>query len=140
MKISEDSIQQHLFSAYAQLSGFVPEFEWFFHVPNGGSRHPREAVKLKHMGVRPGVPDILLPVAKQGYYGLAIELKSGKNKPTEHQLKWIEYLRSQNWYVTVCYSWEDALYCSLLYCQHDPNRYSIHASSIDLFSDLHKQV
>lgn len=126
MKIQEDVIQQHLFEAYQRLSGQVPEFNWFFHVPNGGSRNIREAVKFKAMGVKAGVPDILLPVPRQGYNGLAIELKSGKNKPTEHQLRWIEFLKEQHWYVMVCNSWEDALYLSLLYCEHDPQKYSIH--------------
>ena len=123
MKISEDRIQQHLFEAYARLSGQLPEFDWFFHIPNGGSRNIREAIKFKSMGVKPGIPDIILPVAKQGYHGLAIELKAGKNKPTEHQLRWIEFLRSQQWYVAVCYSWEDALYCSILYCELNPNTF-----------------
>ena len=41
--------------------------EWFreafpgvliYHVPNGGKRNPREAAKLKSMGVVPGIPDL----------------------------------------------------------------------------------
>ena len=88
------------------------------------------------MGVKPGVPDIILPVAKQGYHGLAIELKAGKNKPTEHQLRWIEFLRSQHWYVAVCYSWEDALYCSILYCELNPQHFSIHTQKPQEFIGL----
>lgn len=136
MKIQEDVIQQHLFEAYQRLSGQVPEFNWFFHVPNGGSRNIREAVKFKAMGVKAGVPDILLPVARQGFNGLAIELKSGKNKPTEHQLRWIEFLKEQHWYVRVCNSWEDALYLSLLYCERDPQQFSIHTQDHRSFDGL----
>jgi len=32
----------------------------FFHVPNGGRRNPREAKKLKAMGTRPGVADLVI--------------------------------------------------------------------------------
>ena len=38
-----------------------PELALLFHPPNGGSRHIAEATKLKAMGVRKGVPDLLLP-------------------------------------------------------------------------------
>jgi hypothetical protein len=37
-----------------------PALKMLFHVPNGGSRHVAEAVKLKAMGTRQGVPDLLL--------------------------------------------------------------------------------
>ena len=41
-----------------------PELELLHHVPNGGSRNKAEAVKLKQMGVKAGVPDLHLPVPK----------------------------------------------------------------------------
>lgn len=54
----------------------APDLLWF-HVPNGGYRHPREAKKLKDMGVMPGVPDLafVLPDGRSAF----IELKAGKN-------------------------------------------------------------
>lgn len=48
----------------------------FFHIPNGGSRHIAEAVKLKMMGVKKGIPDIFIHVAKFPHHGLFIEMKS----------------------------------------------------------------
>lgn len=60
-----------------------------FHVPNGGTRNVREAAKLKEMGVRPGVPDLMLVLPRHGYHYLALELKVGKNKQTENQ-KWYQ--------------------------------------------------
>lgn len=54
----------------------------WFHVPNGGKRNGREAGRLKRMGVRPGVADLLF------FWGRdkgAIELKAGKNKQTDTQ-------------------------------------------------------
>lgn len=55
----------------------------YWHVPNGGRRHPAEARKFKDMGVRPGVPDLCFVLAG-GLSGF-IELKAGKNtlEPTQ---------------------------------------------------------
>ena len=136
MKISEDTIQRHLFNAFAHFEGQVPEFKWFFHVPNGGTRNIREAVKFKSMGVKSGVPDILLPVSRKGYNGLAIELKAGKNKPSENQLVWIDFLQNSNWYVTVCYTWEEAAYCALLYCGKQPSDFSIQIDNEEKYDVL----
>lgn len=41
------------------------------HIPNGGSRRNKfEGYRLKRQGVRPGVSDLLLPVARGGHFGL----------------------------------------------------------------------
>lgn len=47
--------------------------------PNGGRRNKAEAAKLKAMGVRKGIPDLFLPIPRQGYHGLYIETKKIKN-------------------------------------------------------------
>ena len=46
------------------MEGRWPELEYIYHVPNGGSRNSREAANLKAQGVKPGVPDLELPVAR----------------------------------------------------------------------------
>ena len=48
-------------------SNAYPDLELLYHVPNGGSRNKAEASKLKRMGVRAGVPDLVLPVPRAGY-------------------------------------------------------------------------
>lgn len=57
-----------------------------FAIPNGGKRDAREAAHMKRQGVRAGVPDLCVPVARGGFHGLYIEMKVGKNKPTDKQL------------------------------------------------------
>ena len=47
-----------------------------YHVPNGGHRHVLVAMKLKEQGVKAGVPDLVLPMARGGYFGLYIEFKA----------------------------------------------------------------
>lgn len=47
-----------------------------YHVPNGGHRLKSVAAKLKGQGVKAGVSDIVLPMARGGYFGLYIEFKA----------------------------------------------------------------
>ena len=77
-------------------------------IPNGGKRDKRTAVALKRQGVKAGVPDICLPVARNGYHGLYIELKAGKNKATKNQEKWQVFLNDQGYYAVICYGWREA--------------------------------
>lgn len=47
-----------------------PELALLYHVPNGGSRNKIEAARLRAQGVKSGVPDLCLPVARGGNHGL----------------------------------------------------------------------
>lgn len=85
-----------------------PELSLLFAIPNGGLRSKATAAKLKAEGVKAGVPDICLPVARGEYHGLWIELKAGRNKPTPQQVQWHMRLSQQGYRVAVCYGWEAA--------------------------------
>lgn len=104
----ESGNQEALFEWANYQLWHMPELEYMFHVPNGGKRDKATAIALKRQGVKAGVPDIFLPVPRNGYHGLCIELKAGKNKPTQNQKKWIEFLNKQGYYAVVCYGWEEA--------------------------------
>lgn len=101
--------QQHLFQWATFMSGRYPELRYLYHIPNGGSRNKKEAVNLKRQGVRAGVPDLDLPVARKGYHGLRIEMKYGSNRPTKEQREWLGFLKKQGYATAVCYSWQDAV-------------------------------
>ncbi|MCC6454161.1 MAG: VRR-NUC domain-containing protein [Caldilineaceae bacterium] len=82
-----------------------PRWGLIFAIPNGGHRNPIVAAKLKAEGVRKGVLDLMIPVARHGYHGLFIELKAEDNKPTQEQLDWIRSLRAQGYRCEVI--WDD---------------------------------
>jgi len=65
------------------LNIVAPDLVWYA-VPNGGFRNPREARKLKDMGVRPGVADLafVLPTGAAAF----IELKAGKGRQSPTQM------------------------------------------------------
>jgi hypothetical protein len=74
-----------------------PGLELLFHVPNGGLRDKATAGKLKAMGTRAGVPDLILPIARRGFNGLFLELKVGRNTLTMLQRHWLEVLAAQGY-------------------------------------------
>jgi len=87
-----------------------PELRLLFHAANGGRRNKAEAARLKAQGVKAGVPDILLDVARGGYHGLRIELKrdDGKSNPTAEQQRWLDNLAEQGYMAMVCHGWWEA--------------------------------
>lgn len=108
-KRSEHSEQVFVFQWADLQMGKWPELEFMFHVPNG----MKTTAKIKHMfkqaGLRPGCPDIWLPVPRRGYNGLVIELKLPGQKPRDNQVRWLDFLSSQNWFATTCEGGDDAV-------------------------------
>lgn len=94
----------------------VPELKWIFAVPNGGQRDKITAAKLKHEGVKSGVPDVFFPLTTPRYAGLFIEMKRSGDKATKRragatsdvQDEWIAYLRSVRYACSVCFDWRSA--------------------------------
>ena len=107
--MSESTEQQALFEWAEIASRKTPELKLMYAVPNGGKRNITTAARLKKEGVKPGVPDICLPVPRGRYHGLYIEMKVNKNKPSANQKWWIEQLQKQGYRVEVCYSWGEAV-------------------------------
>ena len=86
-----------------------PELDLLYHVPNGGSRNQLEAANLKRQGVKAGVPDLVLPVPRQQFHGLYVEMKWGKNTTTDKQDWWLEQLQQQGYKTAVCWSADEAM-------------------------------
>jgi len=106
--MSEEAIHKAIVDWADRQAAAEPALAMLFHPPNGGSRHGAEAQKLKEMGVRQGVPDLLLPVRRQGACGLALELKSpsGRLRPT--QAWWLARLQAEGWAVAVAWTFSEA--------------------------------
>jgi hypothetical protein len=107
VKISEDALQMSCFEWVDAMRPQHPILEWLVHIPNGGKRPRGVAGKLKAMGVKKGVLDVVLFLPYNGWSGLAIEMKVGKNVTTDDQDDWIEVLDAANYYTAVCYTLEE---------------------------------
>lgn len=110
ISVPTESVEQQCLFRWAEFqSGRYPELKLLYHVPNGGSRKKSEAGRFKAEGVKAGVPDLCLPVARGGYHGLYIELKRLKHsKTSEDQKAWIAQLNEQGYCAVVCKGWEAA--------------------------------
>lgn len=97
-----------------------------YHIPNGGSRHRKEAANLKRQGVKAGVPDLCFPVALRGYHGMYIEMKAGRNKTTDSQDAWLDLLARNGYYVRVCYGFEEAMTAIDWYFEEVKHEYQIY--------------
>ena len=106
---TESAEQQCLFRWAVFQSGRFPELALLYHVPNGGSRKKAEAGRFRAEGVKAGVPDLCLPVARGGFHGLYIELKRQKgSKASGDQKRWLSELKKQGYFTALCKGWEDA--------------------------------
>lgn len=101
----EDQIQRAFFDWIGYAVKRESALLLCFAVPNGGYRRPLEARIMKGLGVRAGVPDILLPCRGRGMYqsyiGFAMELKSEKGRLSEGQEEWRDRLVGAGWYWTL---------------------------------------
>jgi hypothetical protein len=119
-KSAGDGLREHdhqtLFFAWLRRNeSRHPVLSRFFAIPNGGKRDVRIAMKLKAEGVKPGVLDTCLPVARDGFTGLWIEFKAGRNKLTERQEDWRNFLETEGHKVCICYSWQEAAQACVRY-------------------------
>lgn len=118
---TEHGHQAALFYWAAQNINQYSQLKWLFAIPNGGLRYPATAARMKAEGVKSGVPDIMLAVPVDNgytgprYTGLFIEMKVGKNVPTDEQKEWLKYLGQAGYFTAVCYSWIEARYVILKY-------------------------
>lgn len=108
MRHIEDAEQIALFKWAEFQLGRYPELGLMFHIPNGGKRDAREGARFKAMGVKAGVSDIFLPVARGSYHGLFIELKASGGKLSANQKAFITSVEKQGYRAVVSYGWEEA--------------------------------
>ena len=123
--MSELDEQIALFQFAKVFAGRVPELDLLLHIPNGEFRHKATAARLSAAGVRAGVPDVFLPVARQQRngvwaHGLWIELKIGTNRTSAFQNWWLSALRAQGFSCKVCYGWVDAACAIVRYLGYAP--------------------
>jgi hypothetical protein len=109
---SEHGEQMAVFQWVAFNRERFPELKWLYAIPNGGGRSARQGAMLKAEGVKPGVSDLCLPVARHGYHGLYIEMKKKKGVPSDvsaSQKEFIAFVQEQGYFAKPAFGWEQAV-------------------------------
>jgi hypothetical protein len=120
---TEHESQCALFEWAGRQERRFPELRLMYAIPNGGLRHKKVAADLKAEGVKSGVPDVCLPVARGTWHGLYVEMKRKKTgRVSVSQAGWIEALADQGYRAEVCHSWTDAADLILDYLMSDKYR------------------
>ena len=105
----EDDEQRLLLNWAAMIAGRYPDVRLLYHIPNEGKRSMATGGRLKGMGLKKGVPDLHLPVARGGYHSLYIEMKNETGRANDAQNWWLERLKLEGNYTVVCYGWQSAV-------------------------------
>jgi len=91
-----------------------PELDLLFAIPNQAARRGPNARRLTEEGVRAGMPDLCLPVARGGYHACYLELKrppAGKNpekRLTAAQRERMAVLQAVGNHVALVIGWDQA--------------------------------
>lgn len=77
-----------------------------FSVPNGGTRHKREAVTLKEEGLTAGVSDLILAIPNRENAGVFIEMKTQTGTVSDEQKEFLTLMRSLGYRTEVVRSFD----------------------------------
>lgn len=108
----EHQEQAALFSWARVAERTHPELKFLHSSQNGmAATSIQEALRAKKAGMKPGVPDIFLPVPRGGYHGLFIELKRKTGTTSDlssEQKRWLDAMNGHGYRAVMCAGWEAA--------------------------------
>lgn len=73
-------------------------FEMLYSIPNGADVSDTHRARLLAEGLSPGYPDLGLDVARGGYHGMRLEMKSTKGRLSPKQVARREALEREGYY------------------------------------------
>ena len=94
-----------------------PAKDYAFAIPNQvGGRPSKTTLRARaRIGVKKGVPDLMLAYPCNGWAGLFIELKVGNGKASPEQLEWLARLKAVGYYTALCYGSKEAISLIIAY-------------------------
>ena len=105
---TENEIQAAFFRWVDLTANRHPSLRLVYAVPNGSHKSPAARGLFQRTGLRPGVPDIHVPIPMGRHCGLWLEMKAKRGQLSEAQKGWIERLELVGHRVEVVRSWTDA--------------------------------
>lgn len=109
--VPSEHLEQSVVVQWAsRAAGAYPALNLLYAIPNGGLRNKKTANDLRAEGVKPGVPDLCLPVPNARYHGLYIEMKRVRYSTTSADQKlWIKNLNERGYLAVVCKGANEAI-------------------------------
>lgn len=80
-----------------------PELDLVYHIPNEGKRGVKARAEQKAAGLRPGVCDLFLPVARCGFHGLYVEMKALDGVMSKEQREFMTAVQKQGYFSCACF-------------------------------------
>lgn len=124
LKASLDNYSYNVFGHAQELlkenNDQIPQLKWLHAIHNQGHGDKIRGGKAKAEGVKPGVFDLFLPVPisldgefngalpRRLYHGLYLELKVGKNQPSEKQNEFAADMGAAGYQTAVAWGWLEA--------------------------------
>ena len=91
-----------------EVRKLMPQLRWLHHSPNGGKRDGFTGGQMKALGVKPGFPDLILPVGSGLANGLVIEMKSDTGTLSAEQKEWKAHFLAEGWQFRLARSAQEA--------------------------------
>lgn len=101
----------------------LPGIHRLYAIPNGGHRSKATAGKAKAEGARKGVLDLCLPLARGGWFGLYVELKTTTGKLSPEQRDEVKALAQDGYLGLVAHGWPEAAKVLEWYLGKDPTEH-----------------
>lgn len=105
--LKESQIQMQCVDWFSHQYRSLFEAGKLVHIANERKCSSRAGRELNKMGVRKGIPDLSLFIAKKGYHGLFIEMKRPREYPRPEQRAMMASLEEEGYKCVVCRSLEE---------------------------------
>jgi hypothetical protein len=119
MKLGEEDLNQIQLFDWIRSRPDIEPYAW--HVANERKCDPIQGRLLKRKGVKAGISDNFVNIARKGYHGLIIELKSKNGKLSIEQERFQANMIHQGYHAIVCWSFEEARAAILEYLDETPS-------------------
>lgn len=100
--------QKALFEWAERVQRLYPQLKLMHASLVGVNLTVTQRARAKAMGVKAGIPDIFLPVARNGFHGLYIQLKAKNGRASEVQIETIKDLEAEGYCAEICWGWLEA--------------------------------
>lgn len=117
--MSEHSEQVAFFDWVKWQANADPRFLNILAIPNAAKRSWLTGKAMKQEGLSAGFPDIAILIPTRSFAGAFLELKVGKNRPTQDQRVWLQRLRRQGYAAAVLWGADAAIDWTVQYLKAD---------------------